>query len=154
MTDVAVRQGSIQKAFSRDVVIALDISGSMHPTVVRRFFEVIDASMREGAHVTILLWDTMTTVLSNHYKKGDWNRMLSTYSGVIGGGGTDPQVVFDWMVNNERQSSSLMILTDGYFGDEKYNTKGIHTLWVVTEEDQYPRGGAVLHINAEGVWEG
>ena len=69
-----------------------------------------------------------------------------------GGGGTDFQIIFDYVLENmqDRLPASIIILTDGYapFPDEAA-AMGIPVLWLLNNEDVEPPWGKVARISVD-----
>lgn len=70
--------------------------------------------------------------------------------GVIGGGGTSVQPVFDWLAKQQDKPEVFIAFTDGYVGFPDTNIPDCVLIWASTSKppEQYPYGDVVM-INPE-----
>lgn len=131
------------------VIIAVDTSGSCFCSTAEQkiFYSEIDEIAKQlkqerKGNVYIVQWDTKVQGDAKIYKQGDWKTFP-----VLGGGGTDPNCVIDWIDKNTETSKSgkirikngdlditiddikklpfLLFVTDGYFF-ENFKKKGLY----------------------------
>ena len=106
-----------------EVSIGMDASGSMTDPMLRDILSEVKGIMEQFADYSIDLW-TFDTKVYNHVKiTPETVDLFDTYE-VEGGGGTDFDVNWQYMVENEITPAKFIMFTDGYpwksWGDEDY----------------------------------
>ena len=95
-----------------DLVVAVDVSGSIDREELNEFMSEIDALKAQvRARVTLLTCDSKITGDSPWIFEA-WER-FQLPSGISGGGGTDFAPVFDWIETRDRVPDLLIYFTDG-----------------------------------------
>ena len=106
-----------------DICIALDMSGSIGDDQARDFLSEIKGIMDEYKDYNIKLWCFDTKVYNEQDFSADGGDDLMDYE-IMGGGGTDFMVNWDYMKYNDIQPKKFIMFTDGYawdsWGDESY----------------------------------
>ena len=106
-----------------DIIFAIDVSGSMSDKTVGNIInEVLSLSQTtEIKNMRILYWDAGVTAdifvedgMMMNSKKGCFN--------FIGGGGTNINCVYNYIVDKEYEPSGVCYLTDGYIDGDKFYT--------------------------------
>lgn len=121
------------------IIVAIDTSGScfFSKEEVENFFAEIDAIAKElkqtkTGNVYLMQWDYKVQDDIKLYNQGDWSK-----TPLLGGGGTEPRVIFDFIsekcynkekgmvhlkngdldlfVENEKSLPLVIVLTDGFF---------------------------------------
>lgn len=106
-----------------DLCIALDMSGSIGDTQARDFLSEIKGIMDEYKDYKIKIWCFDTNVYNEDDFSADDGRNLIEYN-IQGGGGTDFEVNWHYMKDNNIQPKKFIMFTDGYpfgsWGDDDY----------------------------------
>jgi predicted metal-dependent peptidase len=106
-----------------DICIALDMSGSIGDDQARDFLSEIKGIMDEYKDYNIKLWCFDTKVYNEQDFSADGSDDLMDYE-IMGGGGTEFMVNWDYMKYNDIQPKKFIMFTDGYawdsWGDESY----------------------------------
>jgi predicted metal-dependent peptidase len=130
-----------------ELVIAADTSGSMvgyYPLVFGETARI--CKLVKPEKVRIVWWDTRIC--------SDQEFMLQNYDTIAqallpaGGGGTEPSVVYDWLIQKQIKPQCVVYVTDGYIGDEPANRAGCPVLWCVINNRGFrPITGKVVYID-------
>lgn len=108
-----------------DVVISIDMSGSISADMIRAFFSEIKGMMDQYSDFKIRIWTFDTAV----YPEGDteftpYNIDDLQHYDPIGGGGTEFMCNWEYMKENDIQPNLFIMFTDGMpwgeWGDELY----------------------------------
>ena len=106
-----------------DVAIAIDMSGSIGEEDATIFLSEVKGIMDQYQDFSIHLWSFDTQVYNAVKITHDNAEDLLDYE-PMGGGGTDFDVNFEWMKENDVQPKKFIMFTDGYpcgsWGDENY----------------------------------
>ena len=108
-----------------DVAIALDVSGSISSTMIEEFLGEMSGIMQQFQDFKIRVWTFDTEVNGEGYKEFDpYNAdELKEYE-IIGGGGTDFDINYQFMKDNDIEPDKFIMFTDGLpwdsWGDESY----------------------------------
>jgi predicted metal-dependent peptidase len=117
-----------------DVSIAIDMSGSISDAQAMDFLSEVKGIMDEYVDFKLDLWCFDTRVYNYEKFTGDCADDIMSYK-VKGGGGTDFDVNFDFMKENDIQPKKFIMFTDGYpcgsWGDEDY----CDTLFIIHGND-------------------
>jgi predicted metal-dependent peptidase len=122
-----------------DVCIAIDTSGSICSDMLRDFLSEIKGIMDQYNDFTIRMWCFDTAVHNPIKITSETSSDLLCYN-IEGGGGTDFDVNFNYMKDNNIVPKKFIMFTDGYpwgsWGDENY----CDTLFIVhgNIEDKSP----------------
>lgn len=116
-----------------DVVISLDMSGSIGDAQAKDFLAEVKGIMDEYKDYKIKLWCFDTRVYNEADFDG-YNDDIMTYE-IKGGGGTDFMANWEYMKENDIVPKKFIMFTDGYpwdsWGDENY----CDTLFVIHGND-------------------
>ncbi len=125
------------------LIVAVDVSGSIacSPELLEQFFSEIEA-MSHQFKVSTIFWDAAIQQGLTRYHRGDWRKIPAH-----GGGGTDVNVVFDYLKENNLTNNILIVITDGYVGTWPEPTDA-PVLWGICT-DVTPPWGQVVRINME-----
>ena len=106
-----------------DIAVALDMSGSIGDDQARDFLSEIKGIMEEYKDYKIKLWCFDTKVYNEQDFNADGGDDLLDYE-IMGGGGTDFDVNWSYMRENDIQPKKFIMFTDGYpwgsWGEEDY----------------------------------
>jgi predicted metal-dependent peptidase len=106
-----------------DVSVAIDMSGSISDKMAKDFLSEVKGIMDEYQDFKLDLWCFDTQVYNYAKFTGDNADEIMTYE-VKGGGGTDFDVNFEYMKENDINPKRFIMFTDGYpcgsWGDENY----------------------------------
>ena len=129
-----------------DVAIAIDMSGSIGDDDARTFLSEIKGIMDQYQDFKINLWCFDTDIYNHQAITHDEADQLESYE-PQGGGGTDFEVNFQFMKDNDIQPRKFIMFTDGYpcgsWGDEEY----CDTIFIVkgNTDAQAPFGQTVIY---------
>jgi predicted metal-dependent peptidase len=128
-----------------EVAIAIDMSGSIGDADAKVFLSEVKGIMDQYADYKIDLWTFDTEVYGHVQISQDNDQDLLEYQ-PQGGGGTDFEVNWAFMQENDIQPKKFVMFTDGYpgggWGDEDY----CDTLFIVKGSDnEAPFGQTVLY---------
>ena len=133
--------GSVSTTCGR-LAIAPDMSGSIWGPVLSQFMGEIKKLCQElkPAGVDILWWDTQICGVQSF--EPDQFDNLDNLLKPVGGGGTSPQCVADWLVLNKTMNHEcVVLLSDGYV--DAFPTFDIPSLWAMTTDITAPTGKTV-----------
>jgi len=106
-----------------DVSVCIDMSGSISDTMARDFLSEVKGIMEEYKDFKLDLWCFDTDIYNYQKFTGDTADDINQYE-CQGGGGTDFDVNFQFMKDNDIQPKKFIMFTDGYpcgsWGDEDY----------------------------------
>lgn len=106
-----------------DVSVAIDMSGSISDAMANDFISEVKGIMDEYKDFKLDLWCFDTSVYNYAKFTGDTADEIADYR-VKGGGGTDFDVNYEFMKENDIQPKRFIMFTDGYpcgsWGDEDY----------------------------------
>ena len=106
-----------------DICIGLDMSGSIGDDQARDFLSEVKGIMEEYKDYKIKIWCFDTEVYNEADFEADGGEDLLGYE-IKGGGGTDFDVNWTYMKNNDITPKKFIMFTDGYpwgsWGDEDY----------------------------------
>ena len=128
-----------------DVAVAIDMSGSIGDADAKVFLSEVKGIMDQYADYKIDLWTFDTEVYGYVQITQDNDHELLEYQ-PQGGGGTDFEVNWQFMAENDIQPKKFIMFTDGYpcggWGDEDY----CDTLFIVKGSDnEAPFGQTVIY---------
>lgn len=109
--------------FKADIAVAIDTSGSITHEMVRDFLSEIKGIMDQFNDFDLKLWCFDTSVHNPQDFKPDNSDEIDTYK-IGGGGGTEFEVNWQFMKNEDYLPHKFIMFTDGYpcggWGDEDY----------------------------------
>lgn len=111
--------------------VAPDMSGSIGGSILGRFMGEIKKLCNElkPSGVDIVWWDTQVCGVQS-FEPSQYDN-LDTLLKPVGGGGTMPQCVADWLVLNKTMNHEcVVLLSDGYV--DRFPNFNIPTLWAMT----------------------
>lgn len=123
---------AISKTMGR-IAIAPDMSGSIGGVILGRFMGEIEKLCNElhPAGVDVLWWDTQVCGVQS-FEQGQTDN-LSNLLKPVGGGGTSPSCVAQWLdLNKSNDYECVVFLSDGYV--DAFPVLNIPTLWVMTTD--------------------
>ena len=128
-----------------EVAIAIDMSGSIGDADAKTFLSEVKGIMDQYADYKIDLWTFDTEVYGHVQISQDNDHELMEYQ-PQGGGGTDFEVNWQFMKENDINPKKFVMFTDGYpcggWGDEDY----CDTLFIVKGSDnEAPFGQTVIY---------
>lgn len=124
--------GSIRR-FDTNVLIAVDVSGSISDLTLQHFFSIVNRAFKYGIEkVDVVQFDTKLSDVTPFEKA---KKEIS----VVGRGGTNFQPIFDFVEKNP-QYDGLIIFTDGY-ADHPRKPKRMtcKVVWVCDTLDNYEK---------------
>lgn len=133
--------GSVSTTCGR-LVIAPDMSGSIWGPILSQFMGEIKKLCIElkPSGVDILWWDTEVCGVQS-FEPSQYDN-LDNLMKPVGGGGTSPQCVADWLgLNKTNNYECLVMLSDGYV--DSFPTFEIPTLWAMTTDIVAPTGRTI-----------
>jgi hypothetical protein len=117
-----------------DVSVAIDMSGSISDKQAKDFISEVKGIMDEYKDFKLDMWCFDTSVYNYAQFTGDTAEDIHDYK-VNGGGGTDFEVNWQFMKDNDISPKKFIMFTDGYpcgsWGDEDY----CDTLFIVHGND-------------------
>ncbi len=130
------------------VIFAVDTSGSISQHEVTVFLTecVSVCEMVHPAHVDLMYWGSTVREPIEEYEGNDIET-IATSTKPKDGGGTSPSCVSEYINKHNMDAECIIILTDGYVGDDWGSEWKSPLLWVITqnagvEADQ----GKTIHI--------
>ena len=106
-----------------DLVVAIDVSGSISEDMVRDFLSEIKGIMDAYTTFNIKVFCFDTEVYNEADFTADNLYDIHNYE-IVGGGGTSFEAVYEYLKENAIEPKKLVMFTDGYpwgsWGDEKY----------------------------------
>jgi predicted metal-dependent peptidase len=120
------------------LVIAMDTSGSIQGQLLTDFLSEMNGCVSSiGAdRVDVIYWDA--EVAGHETYKGNTKNIVHQ-TNPKGGGGTDPDVVVDFMQEKRMTPDALIMLSDGHMHTNKQKWAAIKapTLWCILGNDKY-----------------
>lgn len=135
---------------AKTIAIGIDTSGSIGGELLSMFMSEFNAICEEVSPecVELLYWDSHVAKHETYRDAEVANAVKSTKP--AGGGGTQPECVPAYLIENRIEPQCVVMLTDGYFyGDGCGNWSGIDApvLWCVKGNAQFsPTVGQCVHI--------
>ncbi len=113
-----------------DICVAIDMSGSIGNTQAEDFLGEVKGIMEEYQDYTIKLWCFDTKVYNEDDFSADDGRDLLEYE-IMGGGGTDFMVNWEYMKEHDIQPKKFIMFTDGYAWDSWGDPDYCDTIFIV-----------------------
>jgi predicted metal-dependent peptidase len=127
------------------LVVAIDTSGSIEDAVISQALSELVAICDNTSPecVELLYWDHKVAC-HEQYREGEYTGLLASTK-PKGGGGTDVNVVFEYIENHKLTAQCVIIITDGYTPYPR--SYGTPVVWVVVGgSNQTPPFGGVIRI--------
>lgn len=123
-----------------NVVVGMDVSGSISPHTLNYFAAVLTSSLQELSfdELWVTTIETDVNQVEQIQSQGELEQFLKT---VKGGGGTYMPSLFKWIQDQGVQPTQVVFLTDGYtdFGHQP----GFPVIWCITSDAKAPYGVTV-----------
>jgi len=122
----------------KHLVIAMDTSGSIQGELLTAFLSEMNQIIKDvGAdRIDIIYWDA---AVAGHETYKGTDTAIVHRTNPKGGGGTDPDVVAQYLSEHKLSPDALVVLSDGYMHTNKpawaHITKP--TLWCILGNDGY-----------------
>jgi len=131
-----------------NIAIAIDTSGSISESMLKDFLGEIAGIMDQFDSYIVRVFQFDTHVYGEEIFSSDSNSDIRTYE-VRGGGGTDFEVIFSHLKNEDVTPNQLVVFTDGEpwgsWGDADY----CDTLWIVhSNSNKKAPFGVTTHYEA------
>lgn len=124
-----------------EMVVAVDTSGSISDEGVREFLAevvgVCKAVTPDKVH--LLYWGSHVAGVET-YEQSQYDTLAVT-TRPQDGGGTEPQVIKDWMVAEQVKPAVVLVLSDGYVAS--WPDFGVPTLWAMTTDNVAPNATTI-----------
>jgi predicted metal-dependent peptidase len=136
----------MKEATTIDVAIGIDMSGSIGDEDATTFLSEVKGIMDQYEDFKIDLWCFDTEIYNHQAITHDNSEDLVSYE-PAGGGGTDFEVNFEFMKNNDIRPKKFIMFTDGYpcgsWGDEDF----CDTIFIVkgNQQAEAPFGQTVIY---------
>lgn len=130
------------------ILNAVDTSGSIGDRLLSKFITEMVAIGREvnPEGMDLVYWDYH---VQSHefYVDGEYEAMAQN-TRPVGGGGTDPNCIVQYMEKEGLSPQVVVVLTDGYFGDmNEFAKLSMPVIWCVVDNPNFvPDYGKVVHI--------
>lgn len=129
------------------VVLGADMSGStwVGNTMKTIFTEMVSLCQTvQPEKLDLLYWDG---AVAGHeeYAAGDYDALLQSTK-PVGGGGTSPSCVSDYLNENNMKPDCIIMVTDGYVGTDWGSDWPAPVLWVVIGSGITAANGRTIHI--------
>ena len=118
-----------------DIAVALDTSGSISPVMLRDFLSEVQGIMDQYQSYKVHVFQFDTGVYGADTFTSDDGRSMNEYE-LKGGGGTDFDVVFNYMEEYSIEPDQLVMFTDGYPWGSWGNADYCDTLFVIHGDKQ------------------
>lgn len=120
--------------FLKDVKICIDTSGSISEKDLAEFIAHVRKLFKQyKVNAELIYWDAKVQSGGNLKDAKDIGKVQ-----IMGGGGTDPSCIFEYLDEKRAKVITTIVLTDGYFGfsakkvEEKHWAKKYkNTIWII-----------------------
>ena len=129
------------------IAIAIDTSGSIGSDEMSEFLSEVKAIAEEvnPSQVDLLYWDC--DVAGHEVYEGSAVSDIINATKPRGGGGTSPSCVSEYMKEKNMKPECIVVLTDGYVGDDWGTEWNAPVLWcIVGGNDVVAPNGKTVHI--------
>ena len=130
------------------VLIAIDTSGSIGGEELNAFLSEV-ASLCEQVNpefVDLLYWDSAVAGHEAYAREETANIVSSTKP--VGGGGTSPSCITNYLKDKNMEPECAVVLTDGYVGDDWGGAWPCPVLWcIVGGNTVIAPNGKTVHVN-------
>jgi len=113
-----------------DICISLDMSGSIGDPQAQDFLGEVKGIMDEFKDYKIKIWCFDTKVYNEQDFSADGGDELTDYE-ILGGGGTDFMVNWEYMKENDIQPKKFIMFTDGYAWDSWGDPDYCDTIFII-----------------------
>jgi len=113
-----------------DICISLDMSGSIGDPQAQDFLGEVKGIMDEFKDYKIKIWCFDTKVYNEQDFSADSGDELTDYE-ILGGGGTDFMVNWEYMKENDIQPKKFIMFTDGYAWDSWGDPDYCDTIFII-----------------------
>ena len=132
----------------KHLVIAMDTSGSIQGPLLDAFLSEMNKLLQDVApdRVDILYWDTK---VDGHETYTNDLKSIVSKTKPRGGGGTDPDFIPEFMIENKLKPDALVVLSDGYMHSNPPGWARVTApiLWcIIGNADYVPPKGQVVNI--------
>jgi predicted metal-dependent peptidase len=130
------------------LAVAIDASGSITDRIVARCTGEVKKLCLElnPAGLDVIWWDTEVCSVQS-FEQGQYDNIDNVLR-AVGGGGTRPQCVADWLTENKTMNHEcVVLLSDGYV--DSFPVFDIPSMWIMTTGIVAPHGKTVP-IDLEG----
>jgi len=132
----------------KHLVIAMDTSGSIQGPLLDAFLSEMNKLLQDVApdRVDILYWDTK---VDGHETYTNDLKSIVSKTKPRGGGGTDPDCIPEFMIENKLKPDALVVLSDGYMHSNPPGWARVTApiLWcIIGNADYVPPKGQVVNI--------
>lgn len=130
------------------IVIGVDTSGSIGVRELSDFLSEVKGIAEEvnPEKVDLIYWDS-DVAAHEEYGDGDTSNIVSSTQ-PKGGGGTSPSCVSTYLKEKNIEPECVVMLTDGYVGDDWGHDWPSEVLWCVVDNDSaVAPNGKTIHIN-------
>jgi predicted metal-dependent peptidase len=126
------------------LVIGIDTSGSVSGPMVSAFLSEVVGICQNVMPEVLHLIECDATIQSHKVFDQGYLDQLGAITELLGGGGTDMRVIFDYVVKNNIKPEAVIVLTDGY--TDWPEEIPCPTLWAVTERSIESPIGTTIHL--------
>ena len=129
------------------LVIAIDTSGSIGGDELAEFLSEVKGIAEEvnPEKVDLLYWGTSVEG-HEEYSDADVANIVSSTK-PVGGGGTSPSCISEYLTENKIDPECIIVLTDGYVGDDWGSEWNAPLLWVITGGNKVMAAhGKTIHV--------
>lgn len=129
------------------LVVAIDTSGSVGQEELSDFLSEVKGIAEEvnPQQVDLIYWDH-TVAAHEEYSEADVSNIVSSTK-PRGGGGTSPSCVSDYLKEKNIEPECIIMLTDGYVGNDWGNEWTAPLMWVIVGgNDSVAPNGKTIHI--------
>lgn len=128
------------------IVIGIDMSGSIGSEEIGQFLGEVKAICEhvQPEGIDLLYWDT-DVCQHEKYEVGEFDSLLTTTK-PMGGGGTSPQCLPDYINAHKLKPECAIVLTDGYV-DTWGKGWTCPVLWGITTKGIEPTVGVGIYVN-------
>jgi predicted metal-dependent peptidase len=130
------------------LVIGIDTSGSIGGSELAEFLSEVKCIAEEVTpnQVDLIYWDSEVCAHEIYTESTVGTLVESTQP--AGGGGTSPSCVSDYLNTNKIVPEAVIMLTDGYVGDDWGNEWTAPVMWtIVGGNDVIASNGKTIHVN-------
>ena len=130
------------------LVVGIDTSGSIGGDELAEFLSEVKAIAEEvnPEVVDLLYWDS--EVAGHETYSGSTASDIPNSTKPKGGGGTSPSCVSEYLNKNKIVPECVIMLTDGYVGDDWGSDWTAPTIWAITDcKDAVASNGKTIYIN-------
>jgi predicted metal-dependent peptidase len=116
-----------------EIIVAIDTSGSIDVPALNEFASNVVAICEDllPAKLTVIYWDAIVQHVEE-YEPGDYGDLISS-TRPVGGGGTVPTCIKDYITENDLSPEALLVFTDGVFYGDSVDFGDIPTLWCLDQ---------------------